>query len=355
MKKRIVALLMLMIFLMALAPGVQGSNAVFFVGVNDSVPMYLPGSDAPYYKGNLLYVPYTVFNSGVGGIAISYNVDKGNLVLFTRAKRLVYDLTAGTVTDEADKVGKVEVVHRNGILFIPVQRAATHFGLSVTMLTASTGSTVLRFTDGSQTLDDATFIRKAQTLISIILEQEGGGQSTGEGQGGSGQQTEQQTPNGPKSVYLAFAADAVSEQTLKDPASMNIYAAFFLTEEQIAQNPELVREIYASGHQIGLTIDADETAPETALQQANEALDRVLFCKSLMVLLPGGAEDLPQYAVFREWAAQSNPDMVIESTETVQFFVCRSQVSYTLQQLNQSGAYMPQLTENTQIPGVSTR
>lgn len=353
MKKRIGALMLFLVLIMMLIPVAQGSGTVCFVGVNDSVPMYLPGSEAPYYKGGTLYVPYTVFNASPGGIAVSYNVDKGSLVLFTRAKRLVYDLNAGTVMDETEKGGRVEVVYRNGVLFIPAQRAVSHFGLAATMLTSASGSPVLRFTDGSQKLDDSTFIRKAETLIAIILDQQSPDRSP-DGQKEDSDRQEEEPVAVPTAVYLAFAGDAVSAQTLQTLSTMKVYAAFFLTQQQIEADPSLVREIYAQGHQVGLTVLSEETDPEQALKNANDALDRVLFCKSLMVLLPGTAQDLPQYAVFREWPGQTL-DTVLENGDAVRLLVCRTDAAMVLQKMLQEGVFTPQLMETTRIPGVSTR
>ena len=51
---------------------------------------------------------------------------------------------------------------------------------------------------------------------------------------------------------------------------------------------ELVWSIYAAGHTIGLTVGAGETDVEAALTAANEAMDKVLFCRSILVLLPEG-------------------------------------------------------------------
>ncbi|MBP3633537.1 MAG: hypothetical protein J6J43_03065 [Oscillospiraceae bacterium] len=355
MKKRLMSILLLLAVLISVTPGNITASSLCFVGVNDSVPMYLSASEAPYYKGAALYVPYTVFQASPAGIAVSYNADKGSLALFTRAKRLVYDLNAGTITDENQRVNSVEIVFRNGIPYIPVTRAVSHFGLTASMLTSASGCPVLRFTDGSQQLGNDVFIRKAETLISIILEQEQETQAPNAPQDGANEKEETPENTGPATVYLAFAGSAVSEQTLETLKTMKVYAAFFLSQKQIMEEKELVREIYAQGHQIGLTVEEGETEYLTALQAANDALDKVLFCKSLMALLPGNAPDIARYSVFKEWSGRNSVDEVLQNLDAAQLLVCRSDSTFVLQRLLEEGAYTPQLLETTRIPGVSTR
>lgn len=349
MRKRLISALLAAAIVLICVPSALGEGSVSFVGINDSVPMYLSGGEAPYYKGNLLYVPYTVFQAGPGGIAVSYNIDKGSLVLFTRAKRLVYDLNAETVTDELQKVSNISVVYRNGILYIPVSKAATHFGLTATMLTSSSGCPVLRFTDGSQKLDNPTFIRKAETLISMILEREEDGGNTSTSQPGTEGERKPGIDAGPATVYLAFAGDTVSRQTLETLKTMRVSSAFFLTQEQIEQDPDLVREIYAQGHHIGVTV-ADVNDYESSLRLANDALDRVLFAKSVTVLLPSYITAVDGYIVFQEKPMGGGIDDVLNDADHAQLFVCRTNADLALQRLLQEGAYTPKLRETTYLP-----
>jgi len=352
--KRLGILLLVVIIMISAVPDVHGANGIFFVGVNDSVPMYLSDAYTPYYKGNVLYVPYTVFNAAPGGVAVSYNIEKGSLALFTRAKRLVYDLNAGTVTDESSKVGRVEVVYRNGMLFIPATKAFSHFGLSTALLTSQSGCTVLRITDGSQQLENSTFIRKAETLISIILDQQT-----------STEEDEQKTPDagemesvdtsGPATVYMAIAGEAVNEKTLDILRDTGTRVTFFLTSDQIRNHKELVRRIYADGHMIGVTVSAGIENYKEAIVEANNELDKVLYMKSLMVLLVNGGQEFSEYIVFRDWGQNESIDTVLEKKDQPQLVVCRSNVEFVITRVKQSGANLLQLTETSRIFGVSMR
>ena len=126
MKKVLPALLALALILV-LIPGAMAAGSLCFVAVNDTIPLTLPASDAPYYSGGTLFLPYTAFNANPGGVIVSNNVDQNTFVLFTRTSRLVYDLSDGTVTDEAGNESPVTVSYRGGMLYIPAG-AAEHFG-----------------------------------------------------------------------------------------------------------------------------------------------------------------------------------------------------------------------------------
>ena len=102
-RKKLISLLLALALLLALMPSALAAEDVFFVAVNDTIPLTLTGA-APYYSSGGLFVPYTVFDAAPGGVASAYNAEDQTFVLFTREHRLVLDLAAGTVTDEDGSV-----------------------------------------------------------------------------------------------------------------------------------------------------------------------------------------------------------------------------------------------------------
>ena len=73
MRKRVLtALLILCLTAVCLLPMQTFAADLFFVAVNDSIPLTLTGA-APYSEGSTLYVPGTAFGaSGEGNIRCSY-------------------------------------------------------------------------------------------------------------------------------------------------------------------------------------------------------------------------------------------------------------------------------------------
>ena len=286
-------------------------------------------------------------------VVISYDSAEGTLVLFTRSSRLIYDLNDGTVMDENEVSKKVTVSYRNGMLFIPAVQAASHFGLSVSLLTSETGCQVIRFTNGQQVYNNDDFIDKAETLISFYLEYEAKQQEQGAEQTNPEVPTEEETPPeelGPVVVYLAIAGDAVSEDTLKYLDSVGLRGTFFLTKEQFEADRELARRIYAAGHVIGLTVSQEEIDPAAALKDANAAMDKALFYRSTLALLPTGIWESSAYQLLLEQTQAMGLEQILAQEELLpRLLVCRDNVPTTIGRLLQAEAVILQILETTRL------
>ena len=161
-RRRILSLLLIVAMLACLCVPVSADGELFFVAVNDTIPLTL--TVFPTYSGGTLYVPYQVFDSQPCGVTPSYNQTRQTYVLFNRSRQMLFDLAAGTVSDESGSVSTANVLYRSGILYLPLTFCASHFGLKTTMLESAGGYQVLRFTDGSEVYDDSLFIEKAENL-----------------------------------------------------------------------------------------------------------------------------------------------------------------------------------------------
>lgn len=354
MKKRFLAVCLAMVLIFTSLPGARAVELICFVGVNDNIPLSLPEAESPFYSDNTLYIPYTAFEARPNNVAISNNVSQKTLVLFTFSSRLVYDLENGTVTNEDQETSSVKLLHRNGILFIPAVQAASHFGLTVSLLTSKTGCSIIRFTNGQQFYSADFFLERAEILIDDILEirakqeEEQGMQPEQEEGEITGEEPDEK---GPATVYVAFAGEAVCEETLRHLKVFNTRVAFFLTAEQFLSNVELVRTIYAAGHTIGITVELGETDPERALEEANAAMDAVLFCKSTLALLPEGDLETTAYRIIREDTQAMDVNWIMEQEEQIpQLMVCRTDVVENLTPLVRNDAFLPQLLETTKLP-----
>ena len=145
-RRRILSLLLIVAMLACLCVPVSADGELFFVAVNDTIPLTL--TVFPTYSGGTLYVPYQVFDSQPCGVTPSYNQTRQTYVLFNRSRQMLFDLAAGTVSDESGSVSTANILYRSGILYLPLTFCASHFGLKTTMLESAGGYQVLRFTDG---------------------------------------------------------------------------------------------------------------------------------------------------------------------------------------------------------------
>ena len=291
MRKKLLALFMAAVMLFTYFPRIKAAGSIWFVAVNDSVPMNLTSETEPFVDGGVLYFPYSVFQVKPFGIACSYNESKKeSLTLFTRVKRLTFDLIKELTTDKDGNVLATNVIFRNGVLYLPAN-CLTYFGVEVVMLENTDGYIVLRLTNGSQSYDDDVLLAKAEQLIRDRADRYDNGTLDPETDIPDVQKPDVDKPDDPEEepegyAYLAFCGEAVSELSLKLLETEGLRGAFFLTAEQIRQDPALVRMLYAAGNTIGLTISDSVKDVQTALDEANEALDAAIFQKTLLVLLP---------------------------------------------------------------------
>ena len=133
--------------------------------------------------------------------------------------------------------------------------------------------------------------------------------------------------------------------------AVEIRAGFFLTENQFLENRELVRSIYAAGHTIGLTVEEGEADIEAALKAANHAMDQVLFCKSVQVLLPEDMQLQGPYVrrVQRVYMLQTDENGLVHENAPF-LYVCRGDVASVFTILRETETVTPQLLETTYLP-----
>ena len=106
--RRWVCFLLCLVLTVCLCTPAFADGELFFVAVNDTIPLTL--SVFPTYSGGTLYVPYQVFDSQPCGVTPSYNQTKQTYVLLSRTRQMIFDLAAGTVSDESGSVSTANAV-----------------------------------------------------------------------------------------------------------------------------------------------------------------------------------------------------------------------------------------------------
>ena len=338
----------LCLLLTTLCAPVSAASGFFFVAVDDAIPLTL--SALPHYAATGLYVPYTVFDAGPGGVVPAYNATDQTLVLFTRSQRLIFDLNSDTVTDESGKSSTALTTYRSGLLYVPLSLCASHFGLSYSMLSSADGYPVLRFTTGSEVYDDALFIEKAENLISYRVSQAetpDNGLQPQPGSADNPQPPEEKPAHEPVSVYLAVTDVSVMADAATVLEKNGLRAAFFLTAGEITENADLVRRLYAAGHALGVTAEADADDISAALTRANDALDRVLNRRALMALVPTNqADGLTGLRIFA--APDTQPTLEqLQGAQRAELVVCGADAVRMITSLNQAELPIQLLRETT--------
>ena len=352
MKKRGVALILLVALILSVLPGIHAATPLCFVAMNDSVPLTLTDGSAPYYSGGKLYLPYTAFNASPNGVGASYNAKESTFVLFNSDEMLIFDLSGGTYTDIRKKEYSVSLAYRGSMLYVPAT-VLSHFGLSATMLTSRAGYSIIRFTNGEQVYDDGMFVAQAENLITHVAQQyaqTGNGQLTGQGVGGNGTGAGAEGTGNPVQVYLAFAGEAVSAETLRKLKQYGARASFFLTKDQLVDQRDLVREIYAGGHTVGLTAEPGAELSARYLDECNQLLDEILFCRTPMALASASSGMQTElYCVFHEPAYARDIASVLAETDRSFLYVVRENASSVVDSFSRGGASLLQLVETSGV------
>lgn len=349
MKRRILAWFLLTAMLVIAAGGtVYGAESeLFFVSVGDTLPLSLPSSQMPYYSGGTLYAPYTVFGATGLGITPSYNTQARMLTLFTRNQRLVFDLDNGSVTDENGKV-YTDASHSasvsGGVAFLPATTCARHFGWQVSLLKSEDGYTVLRFKNGSEVYDDALFLVRASNLMKYTLQQY---RSPSTQTTTPTQTTPEQHPQAKVFAYLAILNAQTMEASLDAVRRAGAPAVFYLTADEIRDNPDLVISIAASGYPIGLTAAPEQIDVAAALADANDALRTLLHRKTLLALVTAQqAESASGFFLQIREGARSYPS-VSERTAGSYLVLCDGNTAAALATLTAVKVSLGQIRETT--------
>ena len=349
MKRRFAAILLLFTLLATLwTLPASADGQIFFVAVNDTVPLTLNADTAPFYANGILYVPHTAFTVSGLGITPSYNVAGQTLTLFSRSQRLVFDLPTGVVSDETGTsyLGLSYAI-RAGMVYLPAEYCVAHFGLTVSLLQSSAGYPVLRFKTGAEVYDDALFIQKAENLIAYRAQQYGAQPAlpsvtpTPSEPG-----TEPTWADAPLKVYLAVTEAGSMGAALTMLRQQGCLATFFLTGQEILENPTLVYAIRAAGLPVGLTVSPGDD-PASALAEANEALHALIGSKSLLALLsPEQAIQAKGYfCVSRNDAVPA--EEITSGTEGSYLLLCEQNCASTLLTLRGTGCTFRPIRETT--------
>ena len=355
-KRRVFCALLALVLCVSLCTPILADGDILFVAVNDSIPLTL--SALPYESSSGIYVPYTAFDASPGGVIPAYNAQAQTFVLFTRQRRLVFDLSEGTVTDQDGNVKTVSTTFRGGMLYVPLVYCASFFGLKVTLLKSENGYPILRFTTGSEVYDDSLFVEKAESLIRYRIEQMNTPEpdrNSSSGQTDTPKNPEQladpEPEQPPATVYLAFTNAGTMAENAALLEEYALRGTFFLTAAEINADPALVRALYAAGHILGVTVPEDCENVAASLLEANEALCRALNFKTLFALLPAWQQEgIVDFAILTRPQEPVSAEFAAQQSDTAQLLVLSENAAQALATLHTANASIELLRETTKLP-----
>lgn len=249
--RRVVVVILIIALIFALPSyGFAETPSYCFLAINETFDF----GTSPYFYGSA-YVPYTVFGSFK--IYSSYFSSSNTVSLYRSDKQLYFNLNSGQVYDGKDNYYSTSTISINNQTYVSVQFICSFFGLNWSYIKGIGYGDILRITDGGQYLSDTDFLYAAASIMQPKYDSYVNSLATP-----SPTPTEPTSPphiddNG--NVYFSF--EGLPSSTLLDILSRNsVRAAFYLSPEDIAQSPDIVRRINGSGHSIGIYCSTDSAA-----------------------------------------------------------------------------------------------
>lgn len=304
-KKRLMAVFCAAVMLFTLsAPPAQASGDIIFIALNEWMPPKLSSATMPISYYNTFYVPYVIFDMNYTGVDLGIRVAAtGNTVtLYTKRRKLTYDLDAGTCTDkDGNNYKRAAVI--GGITYLPISAVRDYFseeGLLFSQIATDYGP-LLRLTTPSVYLSDTMFADAATSSIADAVKKYNASLNPSPSPSPAITPSPSPSPSpsttpGPGeepnksgvSVYLSFRCSGGTQTTalLNTLEREGLSGLFFFAPEELAANETLIRRMIGSGHAIGLTIPGGPAEDAKALlAEGNRLLSMIAHTNTRTVAI----------------------------------------------------------------------
>lgn len=287
-KKAAVMLLMLIFGLSAFFIPPAHAADVYFTVINDEEPAPLNSLTMPFEIGGTVYVPYTIFarkdEFGRPLLGTSAFVSNETAVIWKDRMFLAFNTKNNTTIDQDKNLKSYQAVARNDMIFVPAEQVCEFYGLTYSKIISPDIGVVIRIKN-EYVLEDKIYINAAagymQQELARFLRTPQENQPTPTPQA-SGVPYDKRNVDVFISIY-GFDSDRVDEMLWK--LDLKGYkACFFVTAEDIKQNPAQIRRILGTGHRIGLYLSEDI---ESDYLEASECLRMAADSRTILAAYNG--------------------------------------------------------------------
>lgn len=289
LKKRLGTVLCALALLCTLLPPSAAASNVCFTALNDSL-LPLNAGTMPVWSGGVLYVPYSVFDSGSTGISLGINcaVSRSNytVTLFNLRKIMVFDLSEGTCRDQqTQQLLPGHAITRNSKTYLPAALICDFFDLPTPTYSYTAYGQLVRIKGSDAVLSDSKFIDAAGNQMSSRLREYHQSLTpppetpeTPVVTPPAVVQPEEDPESPTVPSYLAFlweGADGM-EDILSALQAEGRLGLFFFPPEELRRQDDLIRRLLGTGHSVGiLALGGTPEETQSILAEGNRILQGI--------------------------------------------------------------------------------
>lgn len=291
-RKRILAVLLCAAALALLAVPTAAAKTVYFTAVNENI-LELKDESMPFWSGQNIYVDSAIFSDRWLGLYCNRNRENGTVVIWETSgqrRALLFELDTGYVTGSDGNNYSPAAIQKNGRVFVPAGVVADYFGLTYNNVRVDHGFLIwIHSADATvSVLTAQEFANAASYQMTARYQRYLQAQEDGAEDGSGGDEPAAITG---KTMNLCFRMGTAEHagDILGVLGQNGAKATFYLTEEEIRQEPDTVRHMAVAGHRIGILLTGSGD-PLGELRSANEALFLACGGKTRFCAAESGAE-----------------------------------------------------------------
>ena len=253
----IVILVFCLIFSAAFTTSGFALSDVCFIAVNDVIDQ----SSTAYISGNTVYLPHWIFTGYNLGLSYTHFSGDSTVMLFSAEKTVFFNYKDGTAYDEFDNQFSARAILRGDVVYLPVSFICRHFselGLSWSYFIGDDFGDLVRVKTLDVILDDTTFrnaspsAMQARYLRHLAANPPPPSPSPSPPAAVSPSPPPVGLEPSPDGLGITLAFSGLPDDALLTVLkNQNIKACFFLSAEDVVQNPDMVRRLFCEGHTLG--------------------------------------------------------------------------------------------------------
>jgi hypothetical protein len=265
MKRKITAVIILLCLTAAfILPGARAADYFYFSVFNNKI-FPLNDKTMPVFIDDQLYLPYSFFSSSEASIFSNAGGDMAMIYSSISNNRLTFDVSRSTIINQ-DRYQYTEYSPklRNNTIYVPAQMVCDFFGLTLTAFYSEFG-TIIRVRSASNHIPDSTFPTIGYIKDQLETYYNAYTVNPNPSPAASPSPTNSPTSSPTTSadveptyqnvtIYLSFYDLSGGKMAnILDALKVSSYkCCFFVAEDEIAANADLLRRAAGEGHMIGI-------------------------------------------------------------------------------------------------------